>query len=272
MLNKLNSLILPYIKNKEKKTISPSFSSLQTDKALIIQEWVKSPEIFRGLDPVVIQGVCMLDFFTREVNFEIVLDYILYSYEHGQKVLFAVSSIFPHFKKFKKFNPEKKIAECIHAALTSNTSEFTTLQSINLLKSLITNTSSLIVSYLISNSTLIILLKNLHYSEVRSFLFVYIFCNSFSVDTKKGTRVHILIEVFKYFTLSLETGSVLEIFPIIEMLNLLIPEIFTDLYIAKADEFERSEPLKLNIYKKSVLTVEGQSLIAAIFNSAFPCF
>ena len=56
------------------------------------------------------------------------------------------------------------------------------------------------------------------------------------------------------------------------MLNLLIPEIFTDLYIAKADEFERSEPLKLNIYKKSVLTLEGQSLIAAIFNSAFPCF
>ena len=215
----------------------------------------------------------MLDFLTREVNFEIVLDYILFSQEYGEKVLQTITQISPHFKKFKKFKPEKKITECVQAAITSNSSEFTVVQSVRLLKELICDTNTSIINYVINSPTIMILLKNLQYSEVRSFLFVYILSNNnFSADIQYAIKNNVLKEIFKKFSEILVTGTLIEVMNILEIMNLLIPEILCESYVPRADEFECAQALKLYKYRKTLLTSEGHQLILTIFSIPFKSF
>lgn len=272
ILKRLDDSTKPFLKNKEKLNLH-STKALPIDKNLVIQEWMKSPELFIGLDPVIIQGIPMLDFFTREVNFEIILDYILFSQEYGKEVLSGIRKVFQHFKKFKKFNPEKKIAESINSALASNSSEFTVIQSVRLITYLMDFKGSNFISHVVGNGTILMFVKSLNYSEVQSFLFVKVLANSaLSMDTQSTIKNSLLPEIFKKFTQILEGGLVKDAIFVLEMLVLIIPEVLREGYFPKSDGFEAGELLKMNRYRKVLITTEGRELISAIFKVAFESF
>ncbi|OMJ72405.1 hypothetical protein SteCoe_29168 [Stentor coeruleus] len=273
MLRHLHEQMKPYLKTKERPSSRPISLTLHADKAFIIQEWLKDPEVIKSQDPVTIQGISMLEFLSREVNFEILLDYILFSHEHGPRVLAAIPQIYPYFKKFKKFNPEKKISECVLSALSSNTAEFTALQSISLIKSLMQSQYSNIIGYFINVSTVLVLLRNLQYPEVRSFFFVYMISNkAFSKEMKMAIKNTIFPELYKRFAGILIECDTKDCLPVLEVLSILIPEILSTENVPKADNFEAGDPLKLRFYRKTIVTAEGHTLMNSLFNCAFKVF
>ena len=269
MLQRLREQMKPYLKNKNKNHSRSISLTLHADKTFIIQEWLKDPEVFVDGEPILIEGVSMFEFLTREVNFEILLDYILFSHEHGAKVLKGMSQLVPHFKKFKKFNPLKKTSECVLSALSSNNSEFTALQATKLLKLIFPPHTPQVFTYFHSSSCVTIFLKNFLYPQVRSFFFEFLLSNkSLPLDSQELIKSRILVDLFKRFSVILGSEGNL-VLPVLDFLTLVLPEMLSEHFVGKADEFETSEALFLYRYRKALLTVEGHGLIASLFSIAF---
>ena len=254
MLNKLREKIKHYLRSKEK---------------FIIHEWLKDPVVVQGNEPVMIQGISMLDFLTREVNFEILLDYVLFSHDLGPKVLVGMAQVIPQFKRFKKFNPVKKVSECVMSALSSNNSEFTALQATKLL-SMIFNQEKEVFRFFLTGSCVNTFLKNFAYPEIRSFFFVYLIANrNLNLESREVIKSKILVELFRKFSGILSLDNLNETLAVLEFLNILIPEILSESLSSKADPFECVEPLALNKYRKALLTSEGIGLISSLYGLVF---
>lgn len=269
MLNKLREQIKPYLRSKEKLNSRPITLSLHEDKTFIIHEWLKDPVVVQGNEPMMIQGISMLDFLTREVNFEILLDYVLFSHDLGPKVLVGMAQVIPQFKRFKKFNPVKKVSECVMSALSSNNSEFTALQATKLL-SMIFQQEKEVFRFFLTGSCVNTFLKNFAYPEIRSFFFVYLIANrNLNFESREVIKSKILVELFRKFSGILCLDNFNETLAVLEFLNILIPEILSESLTSKADPFECVEPLALNKYRKALLTSEGIGLISSLFGLVF---
>jgi hypothetical protein len=269
MLTKLREQIRPYLRDKEKSNTRPISLTLHEDKTFIIHEWLKDPVVVYGDEPILIQGVSMIEFLTKEVNFEILLDYILFSHEHGPKVLAGMKQLVSYFKKFKKFNPVKKVSECVMSALSSNNSEFTALQATRLLK-LVFSKEKEAFRFFLTGTCVNTFLKNFAYPEIRSFFFVFIIANrDLNSESKEIIKNKILVELFKRFSVILSSDCQSEILAVLDFLHILIPEILSDSFSLKADDFPAGEALTLGKFRLALLTGEGLAMISSIFALVF---